>query len=100
MLTEKVRLLSGIAFDGVCHKDVVLRTPIVKDVIEAEKESDGKGAIVLSLNVLKQRIESFGKIPKEKLTTDLLANLTDEDFERLQTATEYLKKKAYWQSEE
>lgn len=99
MLIEKVRLLDGVEFDGKHHKDVVVRTPLVKDALEAEKESDGKSALHLSLSLLKNRIESFGSIPKEKITTDLLGNLSDEDFERLQVAIEYLKKKAHWQSE-
>ena len=96
MLTEQVRLLDGVEYQSERHVDVVMRVPIVKDSLEAEAESEGKGALHLSLALLSKHIVSFGNIPKDKITVDLLAQLTDVDFERLCEVRDYLKKKAHW----
>jgi len=97
MLTEKVRLLEGVRYAGAVYKDVELRAPIIRDMLEAETECDGKSTISLALCLLSKRIMSIGTVPREKIDKELLADLCDEDFERLTTATEYLKKKAHWQ---
>lgn len=99
MLTENVRLLQGVKYEGKTHRDVVLRTPIVRDALEAEQECEGKSTLTLSLCLMSKRITAFGTVPKDQINAELLAELSDEDFERLQTATEYLKKKALWQND-
>ena len=96
MLTEQVRLLDGVAYGGKRHVDVVMRVPIVKDSLEAEAESEGKGALHLSLALLAKHIVSFGNIPKEKITVDLLAMLSDSDFQRLTEVRDFLLKKNLW----
>lgn len=98
MLTEKVTLTRGVEYDGKRHTEVVLRAAIVRDSVDAEKEADGKGLLFLALCMIRKMIVEFGDIPKEKITVDLLLQLNDEDFERLNTVREYLKKKALWSS--
>lgn len=98
MLTEKVTLLQGLTYEGKQYKSLVLRSPIIEDTILAEQESEGKGMLYLALSLLSKMIVEFGSIPKEKIDVDLLIKLQEEDFERLQTVREYLKKKAHWSS--
>lgn len=100
MITETIPLANGIRRDGKTHKTVIMRVPIVKDSLEVEAELAGAGALTLSLGLLGKRIVSFGGIPKEQITVDLLAELTETDLARLQEATEMLKKKADWSNGE
>lgn len=86
-------LAAGIEFDGKVHKAFVLRPAIVRDSIEASKEADGKGEIVLMLALLARQIESLGEIPKEKITVELLSGLYDADLGVLQKARESAEKK-------
>jgi hypothetical protein len=107
MLTETVYLSEGILVEGQRHKAVVLRAPIVRDSLEIEKESEGKGVVYISLSLLSKSILKIGttgkdggftqEVPREKITVDALGSMNEEDLERLQNAREYLKKKIHWQ---
>jgi phage FluMu protein gp41 len=107
MLTEKIHLLEGISIGGQRYKTVVLRAPIVKDSLEIEKETDGKGVVYISLLLLSKSIIEVGNtdasgelsaiVPKEKITVEALGTLNEEDLERMQQARDYLKKKLHWQ---
>jgi phage FluMu protein gp41 len=96
MLTEKVQLLDGLEYDGARQQQVTLRAGIVSDTMEAERKTGDRGLVFLSLAMLAEQITEFGKIPKEKVTADLLSGLSEADFERLLEAREVLKKKAAW----
>jgi phage FluMu protein gp41 len=98
VLTENVRLIDGVKFGDETHRDVVLRIPLVRDAIEAEEEAGDKGMGRLSLTLLSKQIVQFGAIPKERITADLLLQLTDVDYERLGDARDCLKTKAVYQS--
>lgn len=99
MVTESFRLIEGIEYKGEVHRDVTMRAARVKDTFDAERESEGKGVLFLSLSLLSRQIEKLGTIPKEKITPDLLLALNEEDFDRLSEVREVLKKKVHWQSE-
>jgi hypothetical protein len=99
-LTEKVHLVRGILYKEKRIRDLVVREPMVVDALNAEKKSDGKSALMLSLNLMAERIDSIGDVPKEEITGDLLSGLIDDDFERISEAIDYLKKKARWQNDD
>jgi hypothetical protein len=99
-LTEKVHLVRGILYKEKRIRDLVVREPMVADALNAEKKSDGKSALMLSLNLMAERIDSIGDVPKEEITGDLLSGLIDDDFERISEAIDYLKKKARWQNDD
>jgi hypothetical protein len=98
MLTESVKLIDGIEYEGSIHKDAILRTPIVADALETEAQCEGKSALTFSLCLMSKRIVSLGTIPKTAINTQLLAKLSDEDYSRMLEVTEFLKKKAHWQN--
>ena len=93
MIAETGALLVGVEFGGERHTVFTLRPAIVRDSIEAAKEADGKGEIFLMLCLLSRQIETLGKIPKEKITADLLTGLYDADLGILQKARETAEKK-------
>jgi phage FluMu protein gp41 len=99
MITEKINLLSGVLFEGKKYKTLTMRSPIVKDSVEAEEEAKDRGILYLSLSLLSRMIVEFGDIPKDQITAGLLMQLDEEDFERLQIVRDYLKKKVHWSSE-
>jgi len=96
-ITETLHLTTGVEHDGKQHREICIRIPIVKDSIEVEKETAGSGIILKSLALLKKQIVTFGSIPLEKISIDLLGELTETDLDLLNEATQGLKKKALWQ---
>jgi phage FluMu protein gp41 len=96
-ITETLFLTTGVEFDGKLHREITIRIPIVQDSVDIEKETSGSGLIVKSLSMLRKQIVKFGAIPAEKITVDLLGQLTETDLDVLNEATQYLKKKALWQ---
>jgi len=97
-LTEDVYLVTGLKRTGEesFHKHAVLREGKVADAIAAERKSAGKSVVYLSLALICEQIVSLGDLPRDAITPGLLAELTDEDFERIEQARECLKKKARW----
>ncbi len=99
MITEKVNLIAGIKHNGKLHKSLVMRSPIIKDSIEAEEEAREKGSLFLSLCLIAKSIVSFGDIPAEEITAGLLIGMEEEDLDRLHTVREFIKKKMHWSNE-
>ncbi len=93
MIRESGELIGGIEFEGKVHKAFVLRPAIVRDSIQASKEADGKGEIVLMLALISCQLESLGEIPKDKITAELLGGLYDADLAIIQKARESAEKK-------
>jgi phage FluMu protein gp41 len=96
-ITEKVHLVRGVEHNGARHTTLTMRPSTVGDAMAAEKKYEGKGLMLLSTGIICEQIVEFGSIPKDAITPDLLAQLVDEDFERINEVREYLKKKVRWQ---
>jgi phage FluMu protein gp41 len=89
---EKGKLAVGIEYDGRIHKDFMLRPQIVRDSIEAmENERAQKSNSYFGLCLLTKQIVKLGEVPQEKITPDLVMQLTDVDFEILVKAKEALE---------
>ena len=97
MITQKVRLIEGVVVDKVRHRDVIMRLPGVKDSLDALRESDGKGALYMSCVLLARCIIKFGTLQESQFTAELIAELNEVDFERLNEVRDFLKKKASWE---
>jgi hypothetical protein len=104
IMTETVPLSEGIEIKGKKYFQAVLRPPTIKDNLDAEKTGQGKGALYLSMCLLinmtvelrEDDTETAAVIPRKELCVDLFMQLNEVDFERLQEAREYLKKKVSW----
>lgn len=83
---------AGIEYGGRPQKDFILRPQIVRDSIEAmEDERAKKNNSYFGLCLLTKQIVKLGDIPCEKITPDLVMQLTDVDFEILVKAKEALE---------
>ena len=89
---EKGKFAVGIEYDDRIHKDFILRPQIVRDSIEAmENERAQKNNSFLGLCLLTAQIIKLGDIPQEKITPELVMQLTDVDFDILVKAKEALE---------
>lgn len=94
MITEKGELDVGIDFCGKTHTAFEIRPPVVRDTLDALADPKVKDNELYShLFVLSRMIVKLGDIPKDQITTDLLANLTEHDLMTLVTAKEALEQK-------
>ncbi|KUG24575.1 hypothetical protein ASZ90_005605 [hydrocarbon metagenome] len=80
MITEKFKLPDGIEYEGKIHREVELRPQKVGDSINAlEDERAQTNEAYLGLAVLARQIISLGSIPKDKITAELLMDLSEDD---------------------
>lgn len=92
MEREKGTLAVGLHYEGILHKEFVLRPQIVGDSIEAlEDERAQKNNSYFGLCLLTKQIVKLGNIPQDKITPELVMQLTDVDFEILVKAKEALE---------
>ena len=82
----------GVEFEGVIHRDFMLRPEKVRDAIEAMEEEKSKtNNTYLYIATFSRQIEKLGDIPKESITTELLLEMTEVDFEELEKAKKALE---------
>ncbi|MDD5676337.1 MAG: hypothetical protein PHC61_19345 [Chitinivibrionales bacterium] len=80
MITEKFTLPDGIEYEGKIHREVEIRPQKVRDSIDAmENERAQTNEAYLGLAILAGQILCLGDIPKEKITAELLMELSDDD---------------------
>ncbi|MBN1130388.1 MAG: hypothetical protein JXA71_15455 [Chitinispirillaceae bacterium] len=96
-ITETLFLTTGVEYDGKQHREITIRIPIVQDSVDVEKETSGSGILLKALSMLRKQVVTFGSIPLEKISVDLLGQLTETDLDLLDEASKGLKKKALWQ---
>lgn len=83
----------GLDFEGQAHKEFELRPLLVRDSLETLEECKDKPGIYQQMAFYARRLVRLGTIPKEKLTTELLLDLPDDDVEVLDEANKDLQKK-------
>jgi hypothetical protein len=91
MMTEKGTLPIGVEHDGKVHRDFEVRPRLVKDSIEvfaAEKGTRNDAHLLVSLMAL--QIVSLGEIPVERITTDLLLGMYEDDYVALKEVADRL----------
>lgn len=93
MVTVEGKLKVGIDYAGKTHTSFKLRAAKVKDSIEATASVGTDNNLKFMLFVYSLQLLSLGDIPKESITSDLLADLYDVDLAVLQEASEGLEKK-------
>jgi hypothetical protein len=92
-LTIEGALPVGLDFAGKTHKTFKLRPAKVRDTIEVTTEVGVDDNLKFMLGILSRLLISLGDIPKENITSELLAELYDVDLAELQLAQEKLEKK-------
>lgn len=96
MLTEKGTLPFGIEKDGAVHRKYSLREQLVCDAIEVFDSTDGERAgkndSYFGVCVMARRLSIEG-IPLEEVTTALLMNMRQTDFNELAAADKRLEEK-------
>ena len=96
MLEEKGTLPFGIERDGAVHRKYALREQLVCDAIEVFDSTDaeraGKSDSYFGVCVMAQRLSIDG-IPQEEITTTLLMNMRQTDFNELAAADKRLEEK-------
>lgn len=96
MLTEKGTLAVGIEHGGKTHKEFVLGPQLVRDSIEAmEDERSVKNDSYYGICLLAKQVKSLGEIPGEKITPELLMDMTEIDFKILMKGREALDKRLH-----
>lgn len=96
MITEKGTLIVGVEFDGKAHKEFELKPQLVRDSVEAMEDpkavkNDGYFGVCL----LAKQVVRLGGIPSEKITTELLMNLTEIDFKVMTEVKGALENRLY-----
>lgn len=94
--TQTTRTISGtldigLEYDGVLHRDFVLRLATVGD--EIDMADSGVPDAGFSVGMMAVCLESLGTIPPESITYDLLRGMASEDYTQLTQARDALKKK-------
>lgn len=93
-MQEKGKLKIGIVSDGVRHRNFVMRPETGRDsVVAYEDEEARKNDVYFGLCVLALTIESLGRIPKEKITGELLMDMHAADIRELREAKARLEQK-------
>ncbi|MCB6182311.1 hypothetical protein LIN78_01915 [Leeia sp. TBRC 13508] len=94
MIKEEGKLPIGIEFEGKTHTAFTIRPAKMRDNVEAVEELGGDASLNrLSAAVLARQILSLGEIPKDKITSDLILDLDEEDWLELEAAKGRLAKK-------
>jgi phage FluMu protein gp41 len=93
MITTKGKLKVGLEFAGKTHVEFTIRAPKVKDTIEATAEVGEGDNLKFMLAAYSRQLISLGDIPKENITSALLADLYDVDLAVIQEASQNLEKK-------
>lgn len=88
MKTVTGSLPVGLEYNGQLHKEFELRPALVRDTVEVMEESPraATNRHYAGLCVYAKRLLKLGDIPKEKVTGDLLMEMTEEDFSALSAA--------------
>ena len=93
MITTSGNLKVGIEFAGTTHKTFVIRAAKVRDTIDATASAGVENSVKFMLATYALQLVSLGDIPKENITSELLADLYDVDLVVLQEAAQELEKK-------
>lgn len=100
--TETGKLLDGIPFGGILHKDFEIRLPVMRDTGQALEDAEERYGEVTGFMadsfyraaVMASTLIRLGDIPNEELTAELLhENLTSDDYDELVAARTKLKEK-------
>ena len=92
MITEKITLLDGLEYEGVMHREMEVRPQKIRDSIDAlEDDRAQRNEAYLGLAVLAGQIIRFGSIPKDKINTALLLDLSDDDMIEIKKGLERLR---------
>lgn len=83
----------GLDYAGKSHQGFKLRPAKVRDTIEATAEVGTDSNLKFMLAILSRQLVALGDIPKEHITSELLAELYDVDLAELHEAQETLEKK-------
>lgn len=93
-MTEKGILPIGVNHKGSVHTAFELRTQKMRDVRDALDELSGKkNDINLAAVLYRKRLVALGTIPVSEITTDMLLDMEQFDFEAIEEADKRLKKK-------
>ncbi|RPI58062.1 MAG: hypothetical protein EHM48_10615, partial [Planctomycetaceae bacterium] len=68
MVTESFRLVKGVTVNGIAHRDITVREPMMKDAQEVDKECEGEGAVTLSMALVAKRIIKLGTLGAGQIT--------------------------------
>ena len=97
MITEKGELLVGVEYGGKIHTAFELRPQLVRDSVEIFEGEDieraKKNDAFFAVCLLAKQIVKLGELPKEAITPELLLNLCDADFKRIDDACKALNKR-------
>lgn len=93
MNTQKGALKVGLEYAGKTHKEFTIRAPKVKDTLEATVEVGTESNLKFMLATYARQLITLGDIPKEQITSELLADLYDVDLAVIQEASQSLEKK-------
>lgn len=93
MTTTKGMLKVGLEYAGKTHVEFTLRAAKVKDTIESTLEVGEGDNLKRMLATYARQLITLGDIPKEHITTALLAELYDVDLGVIQEAAQDLEKK-------
>ena len=93
-ITRNGTLAVGIEYGGKIHKEFILRPQMVRDSIEAmEDERAVKNDSYYGICLIAKQMEFLGEIPGEKITPELLLDMTEVDFKILMEGKEALDKR-------
>jgi len=96
MLEEKGELLFGIERDGVVHCKYTLREQLVRDAVavfdSTDAEAAGKSDSFYGVCVMAQRVSIEG-IPQEEVTSALLMDMHQKDYNVLAAADKRMEEK-------
>jgi len=92
MITEKITLPDGIVFEGATHRDMEIRPQKIRDSVDAlEDERAQNNNAYLGVAVLAGQVLSLGSIPKERITAELLLELSEDDMAEINRGLERLR---------
>lgn len=95
-LIEKGTLPDGVEIDGAVVRAYELREQLVRDSVEVHESADADRAnasdTYFTVCVMAKRLELSG-VSREKITTELVMNMTMDDFNELAAAGKRLEEK-------
>lgn len=101
-MTSSGLLLHGIEVNGKVHFDFTVRLPVIRDTINAlsdthERYGTTEGAAAATfyrVAVIANALTALGDVDESAITADLLLDeLTDDDFDLIDTQISVIKKK-------
>lgn len=94
MMEVSGKLPIGFAYGGKLYQEFTLRPALLKDNIEAIEECGPDASnLRLGVAVLVRQIVKLGDIPKTAITTSLVMQMHEEDYDALDRASEALTRK-------